>query len=101
MYLHLQSPTRAPTVVGSSFAADVVHHHHQYIIILCESVSSYTPSSLIDGERHDQLAGLRLLGDNSITVRVNPAPGFVALVNDPALANHGIQLEVGQVKNVN
>ena len=37
-------------------------------------------------------AELRLLGDNSITVRVDPALGFVTLANDPALANHGILL---------
>ena len=95
--------------MGSSFAADVVRRYRQYIIVLRETVSSYTLSSLIGGDRHDQLrnglisicAELRFLGDNSITVRVDPAPGFVAMVNDPALAKHGIQLEFGQVKSVN
>ena len=48
-----------------------------------------------------QCAELRLLGDNPITVRVDPAPGFVALVNDSDLARHGIRLEIGHVKNVN
>ena len=94
--------------MGSSFAVDAVRRYRQHIIVLRESVSSYTLSSLIDGERHDQLrnallsvcAGLRLLGDNSINVHVDP-PGLVALVNDPALAKHGIQLEVSQVKNLN
>ena len=70
---------------------------------------SYTLSSLIDGERHDQLrnallsmcAELRLLGDNPITVRVDRAPGFFALVKDSDLAMHGIRLEIGHVKNVN
>ena len=95
--------------MGSSFAVDAVRRYRQYIIVLRETVSSYTLSSLIDDERHDQLrnallsvcAGLRLLGDNSINVRVGPAPGLVALVNDPALATHCIQLEAGQAKNVN
>ena len=44
---------------------------------------------------------LRLLGDNPITVRVDPAPGFVALVNDSDLARHGIRLEIGHGENVN
>ncbi|KAK2183670.1 hypothetical protein NP493_300g00016 [Ridgeia piscesae] len=90
VYLRPQSFTQAPTVVGSSFAADVTRRYRQYIIVLRETLSSYTLPSLIDGERHDQLrnallsmcAELRLLGDNPITVRVDPAPGFVALVND-------------------
>ena len=46
-------------------------------------------------------AEIRLLGDNPITVRVDPAPGFVALVNDSDLAMYGIRLEIGHVKNVN
>ena len=109
LYLRPQSFTQAPTVVGSFFAADVIRRYRQYILVLRETVSSYTLSSLMDGERHDQLrntllsvcAELRLLGDNPITVRVDPAPGFVALVNDSDLARHGIRLEIGHVKNVN
>ena len=37
-----------------------------------------------------------MLGDNPITVRVDPAPGFVALVNNSNLARQ----EIGHVKNV-
>ena len=105
VYLRPQSSTQAPTLVGSSFAADVIRRYRQHILVLRETVSSYTLSSLIDGERHDQLhsallsmcAELRLLGDNPITVRVDPAPGFVALVKDSDLARHGIRLEIGHV----
>ena len=32
---------------------------------------------------------------------MDPSPRFVALVNDPAITKHRVQLEVGQVKNVN
>ena len=72
-------------------------------------MSLYSLSSLINGERNNQLrnalismcAGLRLHGDNSTTVHVDPARGFVAQVSDPALAKRGIQLEAGQVKSVN
>ncbi len=34
-------------------------------------------------------------------IRVDTAPGLQALVKDPILAKHGIQLEIGQCKNPN
>ena len=43
----------------------------------------------------------RSLQDGGTTVRVDPAPGFCALANDPILLSHGITLEIGQVKNPN
>ena len=78
-YLHPQSSTQAPTVVGLSFAADVVRRYRQYIIVLRETVSSYTLSSLIDGERHDQLRNALLsmcaeLRFNDITTELLSLP---------------------------
>jgi len=106
---HPQSSTEPPTVVGASYAADVMCRYCQHISVLRETVSSHTSTKLIDRERHDQLcnailtmcAELRLLGDIPVTIRVDPAPGFVTLVNDPTLKRHGIHLQVGQTKNCN
>ena len=73
-YLHPESSAQSPTVVESSFAADVVRCYRQYIVVLRETVSSYTPSSLIDGERHDQLrqAHRMLNYDYLATIRSQP-----------------------------
>ena len=108
-HLHPQASTQPPTIIGSSFAADVMRRYRQYIFLLRETVSSFTWTALIDGESHDKLRGailslcaeMRLLGDHPLTIRVDAAPGFTALVNDSMLATNGIQLDVGQVKNIN
>ena len=41
-----------------------------------------------------------LNGPNAV-IRVDPAPGFVALKNDGVLKQSRISLEIGRVKNVN
>ena len=86
-----------------------MRRYHLCIFVLRESVSSFTKALTIENERHDCLknalitlcADSQPLGNNPITVRVDPAPGFTTLVNDPQLKQVGIQLKVGRVKNIN
>ena len=104
-----QSSEDAPQSIGISFPADVAQRHRQLILVLRETVSSYTLTTLIKSEKHEDLRNglivlcsqLRSLHDGGVTVRVDPAPGFCALVTDPILLSHGITLEIGRVKNPN
>ena len=108
-HLQPQSTSDAPTTIGVSFAADVVRHYRQCIVVMRETISSYTLTSIIESEKHEDLRNaimvlcseLRSLCDGGVTVRVDPAPGFVALTNDRMLQFHGITLDVGRIKNPN
>ena len=104
-----QSSEEPPPPIGVSFSADVARRHQQLILVLRETVSSYTLTTLIKSEKHEDLRNaiivlcsqLRSLHDGGATVRVDPAPGFCALATDPILLSHGITLEIGRVKNPN
>ena len=97
-----QSSEDAPKPIGVSFAADVARRHRQLILVLRETVSSYTLTTLIKSEKHEDLRNaiivlcsqLRSLDDGG-------APGFCSLASDPILLSHGITLEIGWVKNPN
>ncbi|KAK2569603.1 hypothetical protein P5673_005430 [Acropora cervicornis] len=45
----------APRSIGVSFAADVARRHRQLILVLRETVSSYTLTTLIQSEKHEDL----------------------------------------------
>ena len=70
-------------------------------------MSSYTSTCVVESERHDALRDcivrlcvkFRPLDGPPAVIRVDPAPGFIALVDDPTLQRLGICLEVGRVKN--
>ena len=104
-----QSSEVAHRSIGASFAADVARRHRQLILVLRETVSSYTLNTLIQSEKHEDLRNALIvlcfqlcsLHDGGATVRVDPAPGFCALATDPILLSHGIILEIGRVKNSN
>ena len=104
-----QTSDDPPEVIGLSFASDVLKQNRQLILVLRETVSSYTTACLVDDERHstlrDALARLcmelhPLDGPNAV-IRVDPAPGFAALKDDPTLKGLRICLEIGRTKNVN
>ena len=98
-----------PPAIGISFAGDVLRREKQFILVLRESVTSYTLACLIDNEDHVNLrngliqicVGLIPLDGPSATIRTDPAPGFQKLVQDDFLAQHRIVIELGRVKNVN
>ena len=104
-----QSTSEPPITVGVSFAADVMRRYRQCILILRETVTSYTSSTLIPSESKADLcdgllilcAEVRRLTDDGISIRVDPAPGFVSLSKDPTLQRNGINLVIGDRKNPN
>ena len=107
--LQQQSTGDPPEVIGVAFAADVIKRERQLILVLRETVTSYTEACLVESERHSDLRdaliqmciGLRPLDGPMAVVRTDPAPGFVALVNDEVLGQHRICVEIGRVKNPN
>ncbi|CAB4039229.1 Retrovirus-related Pol poly from transposon opus, partial [Paramuricea clavata] len=103
------STEEPPKVVGVSFAADVLKRCKQTIIVVRETTTSFTATSIIHDEKantlRDALAKLcselhPMEGPPAI-IRVDPAPGFVALRTDPTLKRLGLSLEIGRVKNSN
>ena len=104
-----QSTSDPPDAIGTSFAADVLRRSKQVILVLRETVTSFTLSRIIDNEQHESLRcalaclcmELRPIDGPKAVIRVDPAPGFMALVDDKTLAALHIQLEIGRVKNIN
>ncbi len=87
---HPHSTTDPPDKIGVSFSVDIMRRYRQCVLVLHETVSSYTFTSLVDNERHETLhnaililcADVRSLGDGGNIIRVDPAPGLMSLVND-------------------
>ena len=108
-----QSTTHLPDAIGFSFAADVIKRSRQLIFacifVIGETVSSYTSTCIVESERHEALRDcivrlcveFRPLDGPPAVIRVDPAPGFIALVENPTLQRLGIRLEVGRVNNPN
>ena len=104
-----QSSCEPPDVVGISFAADVLKRSRQLILVLRESVTSYTSTMVIEDERHHTLRDallrlciqLRPLDGPPAVILTDTAPGFKSLVNDQLLQLHRIVLELGNPKNPN
>ena len=104
-----QSTQEPPEAIGVSFAADIMKRTKQCVLVLRECVTSYTTTRLIENEQHDTIRDslismcieLRPLDGPLAVIRTDPAPGFVALVNDPSLRHHRLCIEIGRVKNPN
>ena len=95
--------------MGQSFAADVIKRSRQLILVLRETVTSYTSSQLLQDERHQTLRDaliqlciyMRPMDGPPAIIRTDTAPGFKALMNDKSLHQHRITLELGHAKNPN
>lgn len=101
-----QSTTDLPTHIGSSFAMDVMKRSKQLVLVLRETVTSYTSTMFLKDETHKEIRdGIIILGSGikcvGTSIRVDPGPGLVALVDDAILKSHDILLEVGRIKNPN
>ena len=104
-----QSSEDPPDVVGVAFAADVLRRNKQIIFVLRETVTSYTVTRLLDNEQHETLRDaivsccleLRPIDGPNAVIRVDSAPGLVALRNDSVLAKYHISLDYGRIKNIN
>ena len=108
-FMKPQSTQPPPDTIGTSYAADIMKRCKQLILLVRETVSAYTWTTIVPSEKGQDIrdALLTLLsetcstGEDGITVRVDPAPGFTSLVKDPLLAGHNISLVVGNIKNPN
>jgi hypothetical protein len=104
-----QSTGDPPDAVGCTFAADVLKRERQLILVLRETVTSYTTACIIDNEQSVSLRSaliqlcidLRPLDGPHAVIRTDAAPGFVGLTSDDLLHHHRISIEVGRIKNPN
>lgn len=104
-----QSTSSSPDAVGQSFPADVIKCSRQLILVLRETVTSYTSTLLLQDERHHTLRDaliqlciqVRPMDGPSAMIHIDPAPGFKVLVNDKSLHQHRVTLELGHAKNPN
>ncbi|CAG2187683.1 unnamed protein product [Mytilus edulis] len=96
-------------LVGISYVADVLKHNRQPILVVGETVTSYTSTCFIKDEKLGSLRDglihllipLKPLNGPSVVVRVDPAPGFRPLCDDSYLKQLNISIEIGRVKNRN
>ncbi len=104
-----QSTSSPPESVGATYAADVLRRERQKILLIRETVSSFTVTALIENEQKDQLRdtmiklmyGMCPLEGPPVVVRCDGASGFTALQDDKELLKYGITVEVGRIKNSN
>ena len=104
-----QSTMTPPERLGVAFAADIMRRCRQYLLVLRETMSSYTRALLVADERGNTLCAALLTlaaeylvhGGAALTICVDPAPAFVSLVNDLVLLCHGFRLDIGLAKNPN
>ena len=109
--MHFEKFVKVPTAgegIAIHFAMDVMNRWKQHIVILRECVSSYTLTCFADSEKAKDLVNAILVLCAEVrnlsgitTIRIDPAPGFVASINDPNLKRLNIILEKGREKNVN
>ena len=107
-YLKEQHSTPPPQHVGYNFAADVMKRYGQLVLVIRETTSSFTATTLLQSERREELLeGLIILLsslcalNHPVTIRVDAATGFTSLAKDPALTRHNISLDIGNPKNPN
>ena len=104
-----QTSEEPPDAIGVSYSLDVMKRYRQLFLVLRETVSSFTSTAFITNEQHATLrdaivqlcSTMRFLQDSPISIRVDPAPGLVALVDDQLLKSLGISMVVGRPKNPN
>ena len=81
-----QSTAPPPDAVGQSFAANLIKRSRQLILVLRETVTSYTSSLLVEDERHQTLRDaliplciqMRPMNGPPAVIPTDPAPGFRA-----------------------
>ena len=104
-----QSTSSPPETIGASFAGDVIRRSKQLILVIRETVTSFTSAVLLPSERHDDLRdgilllclSLRPLNGPPAVLRTDNAPGFHPLIDDSILNSYGISIELGRTKNPN
>jgi len=88
-----QDTTDPRDAIGVSYAADVIKCERQLIIVVRETVTSFTAAQLVDNERQESLitalvnlcVPLRPVDSSIAFIGIDPPPGFRAIVNDEFL----------------
>ena len=108
-----ESTESSPDHFAQKFAADVIKRNSQLILVLRETVSSFTQAELIISEQSTELsAGLLRLSNlmrpsklTQMIIRVDPHVShvsmFMEIEKNRGLAEHNIKLEIGRVLNKN
>ena len=102
-----QTSIEVPRSIGIQFSADVLRRSGQKILLVRDIFSSFTVGLIVPNERADALregllqATTDLKHPTGSLIRVDDAPGFIALQTDNVLTNFGIQIDLGRTKNVN
>ena len=103
-----QSTSEPPAGVGTHFTAGILKRERQLILVTRKYITSFTAATLVNSERKEDLKNgiLKLLLHqlplhSAATVRVDPGPGFKALVGDQLLKQREITFCVGRPKNPN
>ena len=101
-----QSSSSPPSHPGSSLAADVICRAGQKILVVRDTLTSFTAATFIQNETASEyrdaimLCTLPMKAEVS-EVRVDCAPGLKSLERDIGLKSAGIKLDFGRVKNKN
>ena len=102
-----------PSVIGSCFAADIIKKSSQKILIIRETVTSYTAAELINDETVKSISQSLVRMTNilhpsptgNINIRLDPAPAhqsiFKSLTKESSLLKANIGIEIGRVLNKN
>ena len=106
---HQQTTSKPPEIIGAKYSSDVMRRCNQCILILRESISSYTDAVVIEDEKADTLReGLIQLASRfrspmspTAVIRTDPSTSLQSLVNDKLLLSHKLVLELGEAKNIN
>ena len=101
-----QTSSDPPDHPGSSLAADVICRTGQKILVVRDTLTSYTAATFIQSEKAKEykeailICTLPMKSEVS-SIRVDCAPGLKALAGDDGLRSVGIYLDFGRTKNVN
>ena len=104
-----QSTAPPPPSVANKFSADIIKRNRQKILVVREYVTSFTDAIQVESESKNDiqdalirmLCRLRSPSGPNIVVRVDPATSFQSLENDKFLLSIGVNIEIGEAKNVN
>ncbi len=104
-----QSSSIQTTVTATNFSADVMRRYTQKIFVMRDTLSAFTITSIISDEKQDPLrtaiveavSSIRANPITLVTIRIDNAPGLIALKGDVLLEKFNIVLDFGRVHNKN
>ena len=101
-----QSSTPPANAPGEKLAADVICRDKQKILVVRDTLSSYTAATFIANETADEYRDALIIcclpmKVSSASVRVDCAPSLKCLSKDKDLMSMGIVLDLGSAKNPN